>query len=137
MQLADSLKLDNCRFIDRVPFADPADYMSRADCCLGFFGDNPRTMRVFTNKVVEALAVGKPLISTKNEPIQELLADGESALLVEPGNPTAIAEAVLKLRNDERLRERISKKGHQKFQENCTLDVFSHQLESVIEEMLN
>lgn len=137
MQLAESLKLDNCRFIDRVPFAELADYMSRADCCLGFFGDNPRTMRVFTNKVVEALAVGKPLISTKNEPIQELLTDGESALLVERGNPPAIAEAVLRLRNDERLRERISKKGHRKFQENCTLDVFSGQLKKVIEEMLN
>ncbi|MCG8606961.1 glycosyltransferase [bacterium] len=137
MQLAKKLELNNCQFIDRVPFEELADYMARADCCLGFFGDNPRTMRVFTNKVVEALAVGKPLISTKNQPVQELLTDGDSALLVEPANPAAIAEAVLRLRDDDALRKKVARNGRERFMENCTLAVFSKQLKKVIEEMLN
>ena len=137
MQLAKELNLKNCRFIDWVPYEQLADYMSRADCCLGFFGDNPRTLRVFTNKVVEALAVARPLISTKNEPVQELLKDGDSALLVERANPQAIAEAVLKLRDDANLRGRIARKGHELFLQNCTLEVFAQKLKNVIEEMLN
>ena len=137
MRLARQLKLDNCRFIDRVPYEELADYMSRADCCLGFFGDNPRTLRVFTNKVVEALAVGKPLISTRNQPVQELLQDGESALLVERANPDALADAIRRLRDDPDLRQRIAERGHQRFLENCTLDVFASKLKTIIEEMVN
>lgn len=136
MRLARDLKLQNCKFIDRVPYEQLADHMSRADCCLGFFGENPRTLRVFTNKVVEALAVAKPLISTKNEPVQELLTDGESALLVERANPAAIAKAVIRLRDDADLRERIAKRGHELFLQNCTLDVFSSKVKIIIEEIL-
>ncbi len=137
MQLAKVLNLDNCNFIEWVKYEELPDYMSQADCCLGFFGDNPRTKRVFTNKVIEAIAVGKPLISTKNQPIQELLKDGESAVLVERANPNAIAEAILKLRDDKALRERIARQGHELFLQNCTLAVFSTKIKSIIEEMLH
>lgn len=137
MQLVKKLNLKNCRFIDWVPYDQLADYMSRADCCLGFFGENPRATRVFTNKVVETLAVGRPLITCKNEPVQELLKDGESALLVERANPQAIADAIRKLREDVALRQQLAQKGHERFLQNCTLDVFSQKLKNVIEEMLN
>ena len=135
--MARELKLDNCTFIDWVPYEELADYMANADCCLGIFGENPRTLRVLTNKVIESIAVAKPLITAKNGPVQELLADGESALLVERGNHEAIADAILKLRNDKILRDRIGKNGHDVFEKNCTLRVFSDRLNTVIEEMLN
>lgn len=136
MKLAKQLDLQNCRFIEWVQYNELADYMSRADCCLGFFGENPRTSRVFTNKVVESLAVGKPLVSVKNEPVQELLEDGKSALLVEQANPEAIANAIRRLRDDAELRKKIAGAGHDAFLQNCTLDVFSNRLKNVIEEML-
>lgn len=136
-KLADELDLQNCTFIDWVPYEQLADYMSRANCCLGFFGDNPRTLRVFTNKVVEALAVARPLISTKNAPVQELLTDGESALLVERANPEAIADAICKLKEDRELRKRVADRGHELFLQNCTLEVFSQKIKTIVEEMLN
>lgn len=137
MRLAKQLDLQNCTFIDRVPYDELADYMSRADCCLGFFGENPRATRVLTNKVIESVAVGRPLINSRNEPIQELLQDGKSVLLVERGNPKAIAKAILKLRDDRELREAIGKNGYKAFKKNCTLQVFSDKLKIVVEEMLN
>jgi glycosyltransferase involved in cell wall biosynthesis len=137
MQLARKLKLENCNFIDWVPYADLAEYMSRADCCLGFFGKNPRVLRVLTNKVIESIAVGKPLVTSKNEPVQELLKDGESAFLIERANPNAIADAIRKLRDNEELKNRIGKNGHEVFLQNCTLKIFSKKLRIVIDEMLN
>lgn len=137
MRLARDLKLDNCTFIDRVPYAELANYMCRADCCLGIFGENPRTLRVLTNKVIESIAVSRPLITARNEPVQELLQDGESALLVDRADPDAIAAAILRLRNDKELRGRIAKNGHKIFLENCTLSVFSKRLNTVIEELMN
>lgn len=137
MRLARELGLKNCTFIDRVKYEELADYMSKADCCLGIFGENPRTLRVLTNKVIESIAVGRPLITARNEPVQELLSDGESALLVERANPRAIADAIVKLRDDEQMRKRISENGHQSFLRNCTLEVFSQRLDTIVKEMLN
>ncbi len=137
MQLARDLNLENCTFIDWVPYNELADYMSRADCCLGIFGENPRTERVLTNKVIESIAVARPLITAKNEPVQELLKDGDSALLVERANPGAIADAVLKLKKNEVLKEKIATSGHAVFKKNCTLAIFSQRLTKIVEEMLN
>jgi len=134
--LAKKLELGNVRFIDWVPYDKLADVMSNADCCLGIFGDNPRTLRVLTNKVVEALAVGKPLITARNQPVRELIEDGVSGMLVERANARAIASAILKLKNDPALRRRIGENGRKVFLEHCSMKTFSLRLKSIIERMV-
>ena len=136
-RLAEELGVDNITFIDRVKYEELADYMSRADVCLGIFGENPRTLRVLTNKVVESLAVARPLISAKNEPVQELVKDGESALLIERANPDALADAILKLKQDAELRKKIAENGYRVFQRCCTQKVFRNRLKRIIEDMLH
>jgi glycosyltransferase involved in cell wall biosynthesis len=136
MRLARELNLKNCRFIDRVPYEQLADYMSKAQACLGIFGDNPRTMRVLTNKVVEALAVGRPLITARNNSVQELVKDGVSAILIRSGNPDAIATAIRRLMHDAKLRDKIGRAGYEAFIQNCTLSVFSNRLKSIITDMI-
>ncbi len=135
-KLAQELGVDNVTFIDRVRYDELGEYMSRADICLGFFGDNARADRVFTNKVIEALAVGQPLVTRRNPAVQELLVDGESALLVEPGSPDALASAILRLKDDPELRERLSRNAQRLFREHCTQAVFSTALNRVLQELL-
>ncbi len=134
--LAEDLDLKNVQFIDWIPYEELADAMAQADCCLGIFGDNPRTLRVLTNKVVETLAVGKPLISAMNRPVQELLKNGASGLLVDRANPGAIARAILRLRDDPGFRQRIGKNGYQVFLRHCSMEAFSGRLRSIIEGMV-
>jgi glycosyltransferase involved in cell wall biosynthesis len=134
--LAESLTLENITFIEQVPYENLADMMAKADCCLGVFGNNARNPRILTNKVVETLAAGKPLISQRNLPVQELVRDGESGLLVERGNPSQIAQAILKLKKSSRLRKQLGEKGHAVFLKHCTLKVFSDQLKKIVEEMV-
>jgi len=136
MRLARELNLKNCRFIDRVPYEDLADYMLAAQVCLGIFGDNPRTMRVLTNKVIEALAVGRPLITAKNNSVQELVKDGESAILIKRSDPGAIASAIRRLMDDLELRNRIGRAGYEVFLQNCTLNVFADRLRGIITEVI-
>ncbi len=135
-QLATDLQVSNITFVDPVPYAKLAELMTRADVCLGFFGDNPRAERVFTNKVVEALAVGQPLITRRNDAVQELLEDEESALLIAPGDPEALAQAILRLKNDAELRDRLAKNGRKLYEAHCTQAVFASALKHTIEEML-
>lgn len=135
-RLAQELGVRNIRFIDPVPFEELAEYISKADVCLGIFGDNERTLRVTTNKVIEAIAVGKPLISGRNEPIQELLADGKSVLLCERANPESLAQAILKLKEDEALRNKIAQQGYQIFLKYCTCQVLGKGFKKIAEELI-
>jgi glycosyltransferase involved in cell wall biosynthesis len=134
-KLAVELALTNVEFIDRVPYSELAAYMSRADACLGIFSSNKRADRQLTNKVVEAAAVGRPLITRRNAPVQELLTDGESVLLVEPDSPQALANAVLRLRDDPELCQKLGHGALAAFREHCTQSVFSQQLKQLVEEL--
>jgi len=136
MALAESLNLTNCRFIRWVPYEDLGEAMSRADVCLGFFGDRPRAYEVFTNKVVEATAVAKPLVTMRNRPVAEYLADGESVIFVEPGDPQALADAIRRLKNDPNLRDRIGRAGYAAFREHCTLDAFSRRMKEIVDKTI-
>jgi glycosyltransferase involved in cell wall biosynthesis len=50
------------------------------------------------NVMIEALAYARPAISTPISGIPELIKDGVSGLLVPPGDPAALAEALLRVR---------------------------------------
>jgi glycosyltransferase involved in cell wall biosynthesis len=50
-----------------------------------------------TGSIREALAVETPVVATDLEGMPELIADGETGLLVPPRNPDALAQAVLRM----------------------------------------
>ena len=50
-----------------------------------------------TGSLREALAVETPVIGTNLEGVPELIADGETGLLVPPRNPEAMAQAMLRM----------------------------------------
>jgi glycosyltransferase involved in cell wall biosynthesis len=131
--LARELGLPHVKFIDRVPYAELAVYMSRADACLGFFGDNKRADRLLTNKVIEAMAAGRPLITRTNPAVQELLRDGESVVLVEPGSPAELAAAIRKLKADPELCEKVGENALTQFRLHCLQATFAAQLKRIIE----
>src|SRR5204863_4785210 len=68
---------------------------------LGIFGTSAKAARVIPNKAFQALATGTPLVTADTPAARELLADGESALLVPPGDPEALAAALQRLAADE------------------------------------
>ena len=61
----------------------------------------------FPHMVVEALAVGTPVLSTDTGGVAEVVTDGENGLLVPPGEPAALATAIERFFGDEELRARL------------------------------
>ena len=61
----------------------------------------------FPHTVVEALAVGTPVLGTAVGGVAEVVRDGENGLLVPPGDPSAFADALRRYLEDEQLRERL------------------------------
>ena len=100
--------------IDHVPWIEydllPAA-LHTAGCALGIFGTSAKAQRVIPNKVFQAIACGVPVVTADTPATRELLADGESALLVPPGDPLALAKATSRLAGDAELARRIAAGG--------------------------
>jgi len=93
-----------------VPFAELSERMARAHVCLGIFGNTPKAQRVIPNKVYEALAAGRAVITADTPAIRELL-DDDSALLIKANDPDALARAILTLRHDAVRRRALAQNG--------------------------
>jgi glycosyltransferase involved in cell wall biosynthesis len=61
--------------------------------------------------VLEAMAAGKPVIASRVGGLPELVADGETGLLVAPKNVEGIVEAIARLADDRSLAREMGKKG--------------------------
>jgi glycosyltransferase involved in cell wall biosynthesis len=61
--------------------------------------------------LIEAMACGKPVVSTNRGGPAETVRDGETGYLVPPGDPAALASRVLTLLNDPALRQRMGAVG--------------------------
>ncbi len=66
------------------------------------------------NVLLEAMASGVPAVATSVGGVPEIAVDGETALLVEPGNPAVLAERIERLLADHRLAGDLAAqaKGH-------------------------
>jgi glycosyltransferase involved in cell wall biosynthesis len=69
--------------------------------------------------LLDAMAAGKPIVATRAGGIPEVVADGETGMLVAPRDHDAMAEALVRLLKDPGLRKQMGAAGqvraHQKF----------------------
>jgi glycosyltransferase involved in cell wall biosynthesis len=65
------------------------------------------------NVLVEAMAAGAPVVATPVSGIPELVEDGVNGLLVPPEDPSALADALVRLHTDHALGDRLAAAGRE------------------------
>jgi glycosyltransferase involved in cell wall biosynthesis len=113
----------NVEWVPWIAYEQLAEALRRATCALGVFGTSSKAARVIPNKVFQALACGTPVVTADTAAARELLVDGASALLVPPGNPAALADALRRLVGDPELRQRLSAGGLQAYRAHASEQV--------------
>jgi glycosyltransferase involved in cell wall biosynthesis len=62
-------------------------------------------------KLFEYLGAGRPIVASRLAALSEVLRDGETAILVEPDNPGALATAVARVSSDRALAVRLARRA--------------------------
>ena len=84
----------------------------------------PSLYEGFSLPAIEAMACGVPLVAPTGGALPEVAGpSGDSALLVAPGDPDALAQAVSRLLGDESLRLRLGAAGRRRVAERFTWPV--------------
>jgi glycosyltransferase involved in cell wall biosynthesis len=120
----------NVEHIPWVEYEQLPDELGRASCALGIFGTSAKAARVIPNKVFQALACGTPVVTADTPAARELLRDGESALLVPPGDPHALASAL------RRVTPELGEGGLAAYREYASEEVLGARWRRLIEELL-
>jgi len=110
--------------------------LDRAGCALGIFGTSAKAQRVIPNKAYQALACGVPLVTGDTPAARELLVDGESALLVVPGDAEALVAALRRLAGDPELARHLSGGGLYTYQQRASEEVLGRRWVEVLERAL-
>ena len=96
--------MTNVNFVGEVPPERVSDYLQRARMFV-----LPSVSEGSPNVILEAMALGVPVIATAVGGIPDLIKHGETGFLTQPGNVGEIAYYVRKLADDERLRSQLGK----------------------------
>lgn len=109
---------DSARAAERVTRLGLADrvellgYTSYEDAPAVYAGADvfvsPTYSEGFSNTILEAMAAGLPVVSTRSVGVVDCLRDGENGLLTEPGDVPGLAAALTRLLADAALRARLA-----------------------------
>jgi len=120
----------NVEHVPWVEYEDLPGELHRASCALGIFGTSAKAGRVIPNKVFQALACGTPVVTADTPAARELLRDGESSLLVPPGDPEALVAAI------RRVTPRIGAGGLEAYRARASEQVLGERWRTLIESLL-
>jgi glycosyltransferase involved in cell wall biosynthesis len=97
----------------------------------------PSLMEAFPYTILEAMACGLPVVASRIYGIPEAAVEGETALLVDPGDRDALAGALARLISDAALRERLGRSGRARFERAFTLDGHTRRMQSMYLELID
>lgn len=131
--------LDCVHFLDWVPYVDLAEKIAQADICLGVFGSTEKTQRVIPNKVYQALACGRPVITSESDvyplPLKEQADSG--LFFVRANDAVALANKVAELAAQPELILQSRENARQSYQQYFSNTVLKDSLLSLLQKIEN
>ena len=125
--------VDSFRIQDKVVFAglrlDIAEVLSAMDVFV-----LPSYWEGMPGVVLEAMAMARPVVTTRVRGCREVTVDGETGILVPPRDVEALADAIVRLVSDKELARRMGHAGRMRVEERFDRDkVVRRQLDALAE----
>lgn len=82
---------------------------------------------------LEAMAMGRPVIATRSRGIQDYVIDGETGILVEPGDDKAMRAAICDLLSNPEKAKRMGRNARERVEQHLNLNNYVEQLGNLLE----
>ena len=112
---------DTVEFLGEV--SDVPGVLARADIYV-----QPSFQEGLPNAVLEAMAMGLPIVATRVSGNEDVVGDGDNGLLVPPGDPEALAAALRRLVADPELAARMGRRSREIVEARFSLAAVMNQL---------
>lgn len=135
MKLATELNVNqDVQWVGSMPRNQVPMYINASTVCLMPIAPGERTKIGFSPlKIFEYMSCGKPIVTNCiNSSYDEMIVSGPYGILVEPGNPTALANAVIDLLAHPEIAEEIGRRNRQVVLEKYSWDHITDQVEKVL-----
>ncbi len=106
--------------------------MERVYAAMDIFTFPSICRETFGMVVIEAMASGLPVIASSVGGVPEIVKDGENGFLVAPGNPEALALAILRLAEDAEITKKLVQNGQKSVRESFSSEAMARRFESVL-----
>lgn len=114
--------------------AEPMHEVAKAD--IGVLVSATNIQEGTSNSILEYMACGLPVVCSRSGGNLETVVDGETGILVEPGNAAELADAIEKLSVDRELAVSMGEKGKKRLEECYTVERMVEETISVYKSML-
>jgi glycosyltransferase involved in cell wall biosynthesis len=96
----------------------------------------PSLQEPFGKIVIEAMAMGKPVIASRVGGVPEIVVDGQTGLLIPPADSEALRQALEQLIPDRKRREQMGLNGRKRVEQYFSLEKTVRETEHVYEQIL-
>jgi glycosyltransferase involved in cell wall biosynthesis len=108
---------NNLRFVGELTHEDAMQLLAESDLFV-----LPSYTEGFPNVILEAMALGKPIIATNVGAIEDMLSD-DCGLLINPKDVAGLIEALSRLTQDKNLRCELGARVYEKVRQKYSIDV--------------
>jgi glycosyltransferase involved in cell wall biosynthesis len=130
------LKLGNVKIVDKILSRDDvAKLLSEADALILPLRDFGRPYLGISSKLYEYQAVGKPIICCADGQPAEYVKETKSGVVVKPGDYRALANAILYLKDNPEVAERLGVSGRNYVVENLSIGSIGQEMVNVLQQV--
>jgi len=132
---AEEIGLTNVTFAPPVPKAGMPGALAAADACIAILKPLEEYKTTYPNKVFDYMAAGRPVALAIDGVIREVVEAAGCGFFVEPGNPSALAEAIRMLAADMEKASKMGMKGRAYLEEHFSRAAIGGKLLNLLDEM--
>ena len=111
IEIAATRNLANVKFLDQQPREEIPAYISAADLCLVILKKTELFKTVIPTKLLEYMSCQRPVIVAVDGQARRIVEEADGGVFVDPENPQALVEAILKLARNNELRAQMGTSG--------------------------
>lgn len=120
----------------KIIFRPHSDEIAQVFSALDVFA-LPSRREGFSRSLLEAMSCGLPVLATKISEIEEAVVEGENAFLVNTGDEEAMANAIIRLTEDETIRKDMGERNRTRAVELFNLRRHAESVEMIYDSVLH